>query len=167
MNYVFRAIFVTLMLSLALTPAFAKKVINLSIDHQTGDLLLSDGGRTTVGQGGPTISWVIIDDSITSFLIQPKTSFNIFRIPVPTTPSTTSLDLPVRIFATLWRDWEYGIKWTKKGSSTVYTHDPIIAVRPIAIRSTPQLVVFGLALLGLIFGAVKLFGSRKSPKIAS
>lgn len=128
MNHVSKAIFATLILTLVLTPVFAKHVIELKLDS-AGNLSPTNRGDATAGWLG-RISWVISDSRIQSFQIvekQGNTDY-IFTKPLPT-GFQKDLDRTVKPrFSGC--DWYYSINWQDaQGNKNHY--DPKIAVKPV------------------------------------
>jgi hypothetical protein len=121
------------------------KHIDLRIDPVTGDLQLSDGGRTPAGALG-NIKWSIKDSKIDSFKIERKdrSPDNIF-FATPEQPYGTSLNLIVGFNFS--KDWYYSIYWKDKATQTEHTFDPIIAIKPHGIALLSLLIAVPLIAL--------------------
>jgi len=139
MNHVSKAVFVTLMMTLALTSAFAKHVIELTLDS-AGNLYPTNRGDATAGWLGQ-VFWVIRDKNIESFQIveKPGNTDYIFTEPLP---SGFQKDLLRKVkFRFRGCDWYYSINW-KDAQGNVHPYDPKIAVKPV-VPFTDLIFLFG------------------------
>lgn len=144
MNHVYKSIFTTLILTLALNSSFGRitDTIELSLNHSTGEL--SDPGTTYVYKGDVVFWKIKLDENIRSF--------NIVGVGHP-----FSADLPNSNDYFYWIKrkvrhdgpyyWKYKIKYKLKTGRKLEL-DPKIAVKPNPFTLfTPLEVIFLLAFI--------------------
>ena len=140
------------------------KKIELSIDS-TGNLVLSDGGTTKLGNVvNRKVSWKITDSKIESFRIVGKATGDPFT-ERPNSSQDTKLDLEVRLFGPV-GDWYYSIIWKDQETHSEHTYDPKIAVRPVALSLKVLIVVIAFTLIYLLcVPFLKFRGKRRKKEI--
>ncbi len=141
MNHFSKSIFVTLMLTLALTSVLCQRTIPLTIG--TNGNLTCCGTTTLLDQKNyPGVRWVIQDLRIDSFQIVGKNPTG--RYPFsqsPNQPHSSSLSLVLSPSAPI-GDWDYLILWWDKAHHIRTICDPKIAVRPSSSFSVTQIIIF-------------------------
>jgi hypothetical protein len=155
MNHAPKLLFVTLMLTMVLSAAFAQRAIELTVDPSNDTVLvLSDGGQTNLGNFlNRKVSWIIKDPAkIQSFQIIPKFGMSDPFTERPGRPHGNRLDETVNLLNRT-GDWYYKIVW-KDAASMSHLVDPKIAVRPITTPLLEIIIILGLittAILSVIF----------------
>ena len=148
MNHVFKATFLTVMLTMALIAVFGQQRIYLSVDS-TNDtvLILSDRGRTPVRRHDK-VSWIINSNKIISFALRAKpNNSNIFTTN-PEGPQAPRLDLEVAYWVRpLGGDWNYSIDWIDAHHNQRH-YDPKIAVKPM-LGIANSILLFGLIITSI------------------
>lgn len=146
MNHAFKPTLATLMLTMILTAAFSRNVIELKIGID-GNLIVPDRESFY----SERVLWVIRDERIQSFQIKPdpNNSVSIFYGTLPE-DQQTSVEMRVKRWAKA--DWNYTIDWKQKGKVEINHYDPKIAIRPPG--------TFTYSLLVFLLGAVASLTSR-------
>ena len=128
-----------------------KHVIELSIDPN-GNLVLSDGGTTNVGNViNRKVYWEITDSKIDSIKIIGKNSDGPFDDPA-NTKYDTKVEVRVKLLAHT-GDWKYSINWKDKATHTEHHYDPIISIKPI----DSSLTLFIILIVGIVSIPLLLF----------
>ncbi|MEO7961314.1 MAG: hypothetical protein ABIR19_07200 [Ginsengibacter sp.] len=152
MNFIFKSGLLALMLAFTFIAVSGKEKIELSINPATGELTISCGMTTKLGNVfNRKVSWEITDTKIDSFQIIAKDAGG--GDPFTERPGKKhgkELELQVRFFGPV-DNWPYKIIWFANGSSDPNVCDPIIAVRPVASILLLFLIIVPLfAVLGYI-----------------